>query len=88
MSKKHTPGPWHEANGGVFHRPDGEAFGKLVARVYAESAAIRRANAALIAAAPELLDSAKRFLAADTPDEHDARANALHDAIAKAEGRS
>lgn len=58
MSAKHTPGPWdaRSFNGGVF------AQDVFVASVYGDDPDCRpddrmRANARLIAAAPELLDA-------------------------------
>ena len=112
---KHTPGPWeangksvrtkcHDASG---HAPNGYEGGIcncLGARGFGkELDAVAKANAKLIAAAPELLESAKQALAwfldhAGTPWDHDeaiiraqqkdAAVCSLQSAIAKAKGET
>jgi hypothetical protein len=83
---KHTPGPWEvELDGSIlcqetYENLMGQTRRKHVARAY-----LRRADARLIAAAPELLESLKEYAEGyeGTRSERDARARA---AIAKAEG--
>lgn len=95
---KHTPGPWR-ANASWI---EGPAMALRIASVDWPSAtpgsaprnvAEARANARLIAAAPDLLEAAKAILAR-FPSDHGPssplydEAKALSAAIAKAEGRS
>ena len=84
---KHTPGPWiaHKrhiaaANGGI---------GLAVVHVNDDivDAQTTDANAALIAAAPDLLSAARKALAAWTGDGPPIVLDELRAAIAKAEGR-
>lgn len=98
-ANKHTPGPWHEdcapdAQGFVTIRPDDghgepELDAEPIATVYEAS------HAALIAAAPELLEALQEAVACletrirgallnSEPD----RIGRMRAAIAKAEGRS
>lgn len=83
---EHTPGPW-EAIGAEVYAPAPATVRPLIARcIYGPPD--ERANAHLIAAAPDLLE-ALRYIVAWNPDGWDgdrARAQALA-AIAKAEGR-
>lgn len=57
MTAKHTPGPWH-IDGHEVHAGDGCEF----VTTFDPSTAVGTANARLIAAAPELLDTLKEAL--------------------------
>ena len=88
MDTKHTPGPWHTANTGNHQGVVIAENGANVAVVYDKK------DAHLIAAAPSLLDSAKKALdfIQSLPYEPSNTTStkaqdALVDAIAKAEGR-
>ncbi|WP_334159592.1 hypothetical protein [Achromobacter insolitus] len=91
MTTKHTPGPWHYQPGRDSRPPyviRGAEGGFVVVGMTAER---QEADAALIAAAPELLAQAEKHLAwlskltdwagADDPD-----LDGLRSAIAKAKG--
>lgn len=86
MSKtKHTPGPWG-ASGTVVRADNGQ--GAVIAEL-GKVRDVNLANAALIAAAPELLRALEDLLAV-----HETKRNLAHDvweaaraAIAKAEGQ-
>jgi apolipoprotein N-acyltransferase len=104
MSAKHTPGPWSYEGDALTHRcfqiaaPFGGEAG-----VYTHVATVNnlphhlligrspekaKANARLIAAAPDLYAAAVDCLAsAHDADSHANALNALRDALAKAEGR-
>ena len=86
---KHTPGPW-KANGRIIEKYDtGMGIGAFpiasVLRGYKQEE-----NAALIAAAPELLEAAKWVLLeiANGHGAHGEPESALRAAVAKAEGAS
>lgn len=90
---KHTPGPWHVQKS---DHPGGLLIKPIPGQVVAQCDEIRnmRQNAALIAAAPELLEAAKlaaefiRGLQKPGICMHDyGQAGKLEAAIAKAEGR-
>ena len=90
----HTPGPWLQAKTQPRHvivdGPDGRPK-KLIAGVASESAVFTdaewRANARLIAAAPELLSVLE--LVASCPEEAECTwIDAIHAALAKARGDS
>ena len=59
MGSKHTPGPWHVANG-VQVRSEKDQL----ARVWMMRTGEGKANARLIAAAPELLEAIEELLSA------------------------
>ena len=64
---KHTPGPWHVANNVAARRNRGALetiieMGPFGAFVVADASTSASANARLIAAAPDLLEAAKRML--------------------------
>lgn len=79
----HTPGPWTVNDVSI------EADGGLVALAYARGKGSMKANARLIAAAPELLEALKAVERHnDNPCRFDAYVDRIViDAIAKAEGR-
>ena len=85
----HTPGPWG-LDGNLIEGPDGERVACITA--YSRRTPKQKANARLIAAAPELLEALRGLLNAPDPDEvEDAtpRFRAVmkaHAAIAKATG--
>lgn len=89
----HTPGPWHVIDGGIWVDC---ANNKPVALISCRHGVERDANAALIAAAPDLLAALKGLMAhshiADSAaedkdaEDHDAE-RAARAAIAKAGGR-
>jgi hypothetical protein len=96
--KTHTPGPWHTI-GALADRPlvEAEDGGMVADLVEREDDAETRANAILIAAAPELLEALRKCLSAfsvsatSLPEDRQAVIEAVrqaHDAIAKAEGKS
>jgi hypothetical protein len=58
----------------------------VVAEVHDEHQPTGQANAALIAAAPELLEACRKALSCMAPEDNDVTAKALRAAIAKAEG--
>ena len=91
----HTPGPWHASSthlGAAFDI--GAEDGSSVALVHGfleNGAKEFRANARLIAAAPDLLKAAKALLARWPTDQHEGsplkdEADALRAAVLKAEG--
>lgn len=89
-STKHTPGPWkyvQDEGGRYSFNSVVAADGTVVIRNgdYDEYNACTEADAKLIAAAPELLEAAKRCLA--ITDNGGGVYRALETAIAKAEGR-
>ena len=61
---KHTPGPWMESSFEVWSPLNGKRFGKVVANLRRAEAPDdeARANARLIAAAPDLLEVAAMVL--------------------------
>ena len=61
---KHTPGPWMESSFEVWSPLNGKRFGKVVANLRRAEAPDdeARANARLIAAAPDLLEVATMVL--------------------------
>ena len=65
MTTQHTPGPWTVTNSGLSIKSSGHSIHDRIADVYhsEKSAEIDRANARLIAAAPELLEALKGTLA-------------------------
>lgn len=89
MDAKHTPGPWQVNHGDQFQvcDADGKVRGCSPIATMHGSASEKRANARLIAAAPELLEVAQLILAEDLldflPEEYVFRVRA---AIAKATG--
>lgn len=95
MRKVHTPGPWNlgESVGGqffVYGAGGGQPFKPRV-KLAKRHTKLEKANALLIAAAPELLAACKlaqRSLEDDMRNVHmaDAAFGALADAISKAEG--
>lgn len=94
MSTKHTRGPW-EVNktrygsiwiGGAEIADTG--FQTEIASVCSEYGEMSRANAALIAAGPDLLAALKQCLEDDAGDLEPATVHAAMQAIAKAEGLS
>ena len=90
MNAQHTPGPWivHDCS-----PPDSDSERVIVVRWQSNGLTLahlvnysvpeRRANARLIAAAPELLDACQKALYALKGREHD---QFLRDAIARATG--
>jgi hypothetical protein len=61
----HTPGPWF-CSGGSFDDADGIAY-----TIHADGMVISRANARLIAAAPDLLAACEAFVNYDSSVDHD-----------------
>jgi len=61
---KHTPGPWMESSFEVWSPLNGKRFGKVVANLRRAEAPDdeARANALLIAAAPDLLAACVEFV--------------------------
>ena len=99
MAEQHTKGPWMSFYDGTLVIAEGD--GACVASLRdteVETIAERRANAHLIAAAPELLEALKHVVAAERAfiedtsaawdDEVGKAVIAAEAAIAKAEGRS
>ena len=91
MSTKHTPGPWHIADGSKLMVHAGDVW---VASTMGVRGDTGEANARLIAAAPDLLEALYPFVAQNTSEEfititvksaHVTRARA---AIAKATGEA
>lgn len=88
---QHTPGPWRivRDEDGCFEIADEN--GLLINKTVARGGTTNRANARLIAAAPDLLEACESALIALTnPGSENWRQTALTDiraAIAKAEGR-
>lgn len=84
---KHTPAPWHVANG-VQIRSERDQIAKVWMMRHGEG----KANAHLIAAAPELLEALAQFVAwVDAPCESafsDSQLEKARAAIAKARGES
>lgn len=99
MKAAHTPGPWNAVNndaGTALEIWDDD--GQMIANVQPQDPpAVEHANAALIAAAPDLLaalreftdvwDSGRSFASIDV-DDIEAMRRRARAAIAKAEGRS
>ena len=92
---KHTPGPWMESSFEVWSPLNGKRFGKVVANLRRAEAPDdeARANAHLIAAAPELLEALEAVLRFDRSEsipgeyKHDVTlAPKVRAAIAKATG--
>lgn len=90
----HTPGPWH-AREWSCHGPTTVGIGdlsnfQLVAECSGSpfSDPVTDANASLIAAAPELLDAAKRLMEYYAHCLPDHMTNEFRGVIAKSEGRS
>ena len=69
---KHTPGPWMESSFEVWSPLNGKRFGKVVANLRRAEAPDdeARANARLIAAAPELLRVAELAATLNTQTNH------------------
>lgn len=95
----HTPGPWSvyededEPTLVVGHEKMPSYHIPLWGRVLSETPPTEedRANARLIAAAPDMLDALKAYIAADESGDHDSFVNAYEGAraaIAKAEGET
>lgn len=93
---KHTPGPWEYTPYTDHIRADHSRHWTIAAMVEMQGCADpsrdivaeeKIANARLIAAAPELLESAKMAVAEAVGDGFDDWYVALKEAIAKAEGR-
>lgn len=93
----HTPGPWqhYDDSADATHRHQIAAFGKTVAHVYCTKGdeTSDAANARLIAAAPDLLEAARRALnfIQNTEDEFGDNlpsGDALRAAIARATGEA
>ncbi len=106
MTQKHTPGPWYSSpNGNIskYHHSELYEYGGGIAGDFPlatvhdgpshwENKYPKKANAALIAAAPDLYDvavAAHKHLCDENPRADDLLPllNALTAAIAKAEGR-
>jgi hypothetical protein len=89
---KHTPGPWRIS--GFEIRADGDtrvvmgADGFSVCYISGRTKAEHEADAALIAAAPHLLEACKLFAASHSNHELAVALGASQHAIAKAEGRA
>ena len=91
---KHTPGPWTRPTWercGIHGKGGTSSDNAKVAHVNINSLDYE-ANAALIAAAPEMLEALKNLLsyaedAADANDERPISISAAHACIARAEGR-
>lgn len=87
MTNKHTPGPWVIDNDNVIYQ---EGTAEPIAS--AAPTADEKANAALIAAAPELLGALKMAegyiagVATNEPEEQDKLMAVIRAAIAKARG--
>lgn len=80
MSAQHTPGPWHTAGDqGVQIRSQRDQ----IAKVWTMRGNEWKANARLIAAAPELLE-ALQFVMSAHDEQLDAAFQQAHDAIDKA----
>ena len=97
QGRGHTPGPWHVGeeihefqDGTCWFSPvwsdNGPENGKIAAEAAAPTREMARANAALIAAAPELLEAAKRVIFPDGGRDYTDGKEALAQAIAKASG--
>lgn len=56
-TQKHTPGPWVRTNENGIRHADGKT---LIAQTFWPSQEVNKANARLIAAAPELLEGLKQ----------------------------
>ena len=61
MSEQHTPGPWTFDNGIGFIRTDTSPYGEWAVAKVNIVRAEAKANARLIAAAPDLLETVKRL---------------------------
>lgn len=91
MTEKHTPGPWMawqpRADESVPVRTDG--LGITIAYVHQGAITNAKANARLIAAAPEMLDALKRVAdSGEFTSFSDESWDVVNAAIAKAEGMS
>jgi hypothetical protein len=93
---KHTPGPWRVGDAGttVFGPPTGNPAPRTIGYItrHATEGATDRANARLMAAAPDILaalEDVETFITDGTWDPHDASMQLaqVRAAIAKAEGR-
>lgn len=73
QASKHTPGPWRIGDAGrtVFGPPNGNPSPQTVASV------THKANARLIAAAPEMLEALRGMLATVERGEADSRGRAM-----------
>lgn len=102
MTDKHTPGPWHDIGIGTRHliSPSIDDDGKFaIASIFfpnyhpdglTAARVEQEANAALIAAAPDLLAALRAMLAAGpygNADAYNAAVGSSFAAIARAEGR-
>lgn len=101
MSSQHTPGPWLIGRGADFYpivhtapdtfSPSGQGVAHVTKRPMCQE---HTANAALIAAAPDMLEALRELVIAaeaagwDLDDLNAPILNAARAAIAKAEGRS
>jgi len=88
---EHTPGPWHadiSENGSfTITTPEGSVISSR--NSWGHRAAESNANARLISAAPDLLESLKNLISLDERcGWHSKQADAAIAVIAKAEGRS
>lgn len=99
MKNKHTSGPWTFSVHGfnridITTNPYGAGVGKQIGEVYSEGHKPEAvANAELIAAAPDLLESCELALVAISRDVREGRCpsgveNALRRSIAKAKGQN
>lgn len=85
MSTKHIPGPW-KAIGGEVHLVDSCGVTRPVIVARTGSGDLGRANACLVAAAPDLLEAAKAMVAGGYVMDFDSPEwVALEAAIARAE---
>lgn len=88
---KHTKGPWNalpaDEYGMIDVLANTDMEGTLVSRLYVCPNAEEKANANLIAAAPDLLDACKRALLYLGTPKQSQIAELLATSIAKAEGR-
>lgn len=85
MKSKHTPGPWkHDDTWGLIVATDGSEIAACHAG-RTGSATETKANACLIASAPELLEALKGVLA--VADRRTKEFDAARAAIAKAQGQ-
>ena len=92
-TEKHTPGPWVVGTGWIFRAVTSNPHGgghigvREDTHITFRETDIGRANARLIAAAPDLLEAAKQALALLDGKGIGITAHNLRAAIAKAEGR-
>lgn len=92
MNVKHTPGPWRQQSGSQYRAWVENESMQTICHVNRQSAGVRDANARLISAAPELLESLEQISHAEAATYDDIHA-AIQDlvgiaraAIAKATG--